>query len=140
MHIWPAPSLPEAAPAERFHISTNLKSAWLPGAMGMIQKDIYRMTVTSQLLMKSSSKIHPITYFILRVSYLMFSCPVSKHRKAGFQNLLKGKIFRRELYSRTLFLIFLLISYVLQYIFFTIVLTVKSYKKFHIKKGKRKKE
>ena len=64
-----------------------------------------------------------MTYIIFGVSNLIFSYPESNHRKTGSQNLLKGKILRKALHGRSLFLLLFLlpvdiISYVLQYIFF----------------------
>ena len=61
------------------------------------------------LLNKSTSKIYPMTYIIFGVSSLIFSYPDSNHRKAGSQNFLKGKIFRKALHSRSLFLLVLLV-------------------------------
>ena len=118
--LWLAPSLQEHAPAERFQTSINLRGTQLPGAMGLAQKDIYRMTVTRWLLMTSTSKMHPISYIIPGVSNLVFSHPLSNHRKARSQNLPEEKIFRKELYKELVLVSFLLllISYVLQYIFF----------------------
>ena len=72
------------------------------------------------LLNKSSSKIYPMTYIIFGVSNLIFFYPESNHRKTGSQNLLKGKILRKALHSRSLFLLLLLLPLILLVMFYNI--------------------
>lgn len=102
--LWPAPSLPEKVTAERClreaHDCLGQWSQYRETFIGCSDK---------WLLNKSSSKIYPMTYIIFGVSSLIFSYPESNHRKAGSQNFLKGKVFRKALHSRSLFLLLLLL-------------------------------